>query len=154
MDVSKSFNNLIKKTISEYSQRIIDEYENINAQDLQNIWEEFSDTIVLNINDNEVIRCQYVFKKGPKSGKICGKKIKEGEYCCLHKDKEKSTNVVLYKHEESGCFIHKDTQFVFKQDGANKHVIGILTDNEIKSLSKDNINTCKKWKFKYIKQKV
>ena len=88
MDVSKSFNNLIKKTISEYSQRIIDEYENVNAQDLQNIWEEFSDTIVLNINDNEVIRCQYVFKKGPKSGKICGKKIKEGEYCCLHKDKE------------------------------------------------------------------
>ena len=148
MDVSKSFNNLLKKIIEEYSQRIIDE-KDISAEDLENIWSEFSDTFTLDLVNRKTLRCKYIFKRGTKEGKECGKRIKEGEYCCLHKAKDKSTNVVIYKHEETGNFIHKDTQLVFKSTSKNKIVIGKLSNNSINKLTNDDIKECRKWKFKY-----
>ena len=62
MDVSKSFNNLLKKIIEEYSQRIIDE-KDISAEDLENIWGEFSDTFTLDLVNRKMLRCKYIFKK-------------------------------------------------------------------------------------------
>ena len=68
-------------------------------------------------------------------------------------DKNETTNVVLYKYENTTNFIHKETQFIFKDVNKNRIVIGKLIDKTIKDLEESDIKECKKWKFKYDKSK-
>ena len=152
MAITKSINNVLKKIIEQYSQRIIDE-KDIKAEELENIWSEFSDDFSITLTDKKTLRCKYVYKKGTREGEVCGKCIKEGEYCYLHRNKDKSTNVVLYKYENSENFIHKETQFIFKDVNKNRIVIGKLIGKTIKDLEESDIKECKKWKFKYDKSK-
>lgn len=140
------FNEWINKKISDVAEKIHQEYC-IPKDEILNMFE---------INETEVLSCQYVLTRGAKSGSICGKKPKKGcKYCSVHMKKvkipEKSDKkLVLRKHTFfKDLFFHKETGFLVKSKAEG--VIGKIDeddDNEdeepkIVKLSSADIEKCK-----------
>ena len=98
--------------------------------------------------------------KVEKTGKACTCKVSDksttGSYCSKHLSKEKEsskkedkkvTKLVLRK-DSKGRFVDNETKFVFRPE--TKEVEGkVGDDDEVHSLSEDDIELCLKMKFKY-----
>lgn len=122
--------------------------------------------------------CPYVFTKGTKKGECCGSKPKtEKIYCSKHtkfegtdpkkieelpESREKPTirptqtnnkiepkpiQRVLRKHKDIGKLWHPESDLVFKS-AKERVVIGKCVENELVSLKKSDLDTCKQWGFK------
>lgn len=103
----KEIESSIKRSIDNYIECISDKYENIDVDDLHEIWNTVSKETKINecstsntqlpskkktspkTSDQNV--CPYKFIKGTKQDQTCGSKVKEGNsYCSRHKKYEGS----------------------------------------------------------------
>jgi hypothetical protein len=118
-------------------------------------------------SSEEIRHCPYIFVKGKdKKGTVCGAKVRiEGRtYCSRHKSKEgtlqkepKGTllpkarknvtpkKITLRMHRSLKVLWHPDSKLVFK----NRIVVSRIEDGDIRSLREEDIEECKKWRFKY-----
>ena len=128
---------------------------------------------------NENCGCPYEFTKGKDKGKQCGSKPKGGKvYCSKHQKYEGKTKVCkpvpqvkskikkstspsrespnkpvqiqFRKHKELGVLFHNETNLVLKSID-DKVIIGCINENKILDLTDENIETCKKYSFKFDK---
>jgi len=108
--------------------------------------------------EKEVRFCIYEFVKNPRKGDVCGKMIKEGDFCTVHrkkveeiekkKEREKRAESIILLMPKYG-YIHKATKFAFFSK-ENKTVYGKLSIYEkIIPLSDKDVELCKKYRFKY-----
>ena len=139
------FNEWLNKKISDVAEKINQEYC-IPKDEILNMFE---------INETKTLICQYILKRGTKSGNICGKKTKKGcKYCSVHMKKVKipekgDKKLVLRKHPFfKDLFFHKETGFLVKSKAEG--VIGKINyeeENEeephIIKLSSADIEKCK-----------
>uniref|UniRef100_A0A6C0CYJ9 Uncharacterized protein n=1 Tax=viral metagenome TaxID=1070528 RepID=A0A6C0CYJ9_9ZZZZ len=108
--------------------------------------------------------CQYVFSRGQNSGETCGSKtVINTVYCSRHKKQEgkepktkkiiptvdKTVKPVLTKHKIINKLWHQETGLVFDTIKDEKIVIGKVLDNKVISLTAEDVETCKNWRFKY-----
>jgi hypothetical protein len=106
----KLLENIIEKTIKEYSEKIIKEYNNVSIIKLEELWEEtLRDEGLDNKKvkkdeglDNKKVKCPYEFSKGKRKGEICNIKLSIGkDYCSSHNKsdvkKDKINNSILLK---------------------------------------------------------
>ena len=118
--------------------------KHIYSIDVSEDWQQFSGIGI-------VCFCIHEFINKPRKGEVCGKKIKSGEFCTLHKKKEKLEKDVNYisLHPKIGKYIHKTTKFIFFSKEV-KVVYGKLSfyDTIIPLCDKD-VELCKKNRFKY-----
>ena len=112
---------------------------------------------------SKISGCPYKFSKGDKIGLMCGKRAKDGTYCSIHKkhkgqeQKEKKIlptisnpkKPVLNLNKKLGKFWHAESKLVFNE---SKVVYGIYENDKIEKLSDNDIETCKKYGFKFIEQ--
>ena len=120
--------------------------------------------------------CPYPFSKGSKAGTVCNTKPKNGSiYCSAHKKFEgqepkpkkvipepkkpsspkdapvptpTDTKPIFYTHKNLNILYHRETGMVIKSS-KEPIVIGKLNKEIITPLTQDDIDTCKKWRFKY-----
>jgi hypothetical protein len=96
-------------------------------------------------------RCPYVFSKGIKKGLECGVKInnKNSQYCSLHKPKNQEDDTVIVARFVPSIqrFVHKISGLVFFSKDI-KEVYGKLKKDQIINLTHEDIELCKKYKFK------
>jgi hypothetical protein len=113
--------------------------------------------------------CRYEFTKPPRSGELCGIKVRDGgEFCSKHKkaadkspskekasmpkpksaddkkadnDEGESKKVVIKLNREIGKYWHPDTGFVFKSP-EDKVVIGHLRDGVVNPLTSTQKTKC------------
>ena len=159
MSLSSKINKIIKEHINLYITEISNEC-NIDKRTLQNIWKTIGkEKLKHNSEYSNCQTCQYIFKRGYKSGSKCNKHIKSGEFCSQHKKKNKiktctkRTNpkhIIIQRNKKIDRFWHKETSLVFKSKD-DRIVIGILKDDNVQKLSHDDIDTCKKWGFNFQK---
>jgi len=130
--------DLADKRALEFIQRI----KNVYSIDVIDDWNEFSGIEFF---------CIHEFVNKPRKGEVCGKKIKSGQFCLVHKKIEKKKEEVNYVsiHPKIGKYIHKTTKFAFFSKEL-KVVYGKLSfyDTIIPLCDKD-IELCKKHRFKY-----
>ena len=110
--------------------------------------------------------CPYKFSKGDKMGQMCGTRAKDGNtYCSIHKkyegqeQKEKkilpeiksksNSKPVINLNKKLGKFWHSESKLVFNEE---KVVYGIYENDKIQKLSNNDIETCKKYGFKFIEK--
>ena len=107
--LTKGIESVIKNAIEEYVQSISTKYEDIDIDDLEELWNEVSKTMKISVstksaktpvnaskpsskatsNDSDGDGCPYKFIKGAKQDQTCGSKAKEGNvYCSRHKKYE------------------------------------------------------------------
>ena len=147
---------------------------NIDGKKLVEEWEEYSKPEI----KKEYNKCVYEFVRAPHSGKKCGASIrKEGSiYCSKHSSKTSKTSknndekvsepiekvpdpqhlqpkkIAIRLHPELNKFVHNTTGLVFFSK--NEQVVyGKVINGVIKELSDEDIETCKKYQFKYDKSK-
>lgn len=117
--------------------------------------------------------CPYTFTKGKNEGTVCGSKPKDGgEYCSKHQKfegvgqtekkkiptpeksattsdgQEKKKRIVIRMNKDIDKYWNPETKMVFKSK-EEKIVIGKYEDEEVKKLTKQDIETCEKIGFKY-----
>ena len=137
--------------------KCIQEKYNIDARDIEREWTVF--------NSDPVFFCVYTFTRLPRKGETCGKKIKLGEYCSQHleknkkdkkeKEKEKETKKSVEKLEVVRMnykickYIHPPTKLAFFSK-EHKVVYGKLSlQDTIIPLCDKDINVCKQYMFRY-----
>ena len=94
---------LLNESISLFIEKICDKYDNVDIEELKNLWNNESvikksaikDKPKLSTKKNTESKeskddgCPYIFSKGEKSGNICGSKPKtDSEYCSRHQKYE------------------------------------------------------------------
>ena len=103
--LTKVIESAIKNAIEEYVQCISQKYDDVDVDELENIWNDVSKTMKISVSfkkstdgnsttsspkkgdDNS--DCPYLYIKGDKKGQPCGAKAKEGNiYCSRHKKHE------------------------------------------------------------------
>ena len=145
MDINLSFNKFLEQIIKTFIKKISDECD-VEQSKLETIWNDTFTSLKINISVTANTGCCYIIQRGKNAGNRCGCKVKDSSnYCAKHQQKEKK--IIIRKHT-SGKFWHPETQFVFESE-KNKIVIGKIIDEDIKDLSKSDIDICKKWKFPY-----
>ena len=114
--------------------------------------------------------CPYTFTKGKNEGTTCGSKPKDGgDYCSKHQKfegvgqtekkkiptPEKSSTetpekkrIVIRLNKDIDKYWNPETKMVFKSK-EEKVVVGKYDDDEIQKLTDGDIETCKKYCFKY-----
>lgn len=150
-------NRFVQQSINAFLKRAKQEFDIDMKQD----WIEF---------DNEpgpVFFCIHTFNRNPRKGDVCGKKLKKGEYCSLHKAKEaketketkkvksidnsvaKEKTEVVGLNYKLGKYIHQPTKLAFYSK-EHKIVYGKLSlqDTIIQLCDKD-ISLCKQYMFRY-----
>jgi hypothetical protein len=148
--------SLILKKIESF----IELYSNNNFN-IKNEWEEF----------NMILHCQYKFVRGLKKDSLCGKIIKEGEFCCLHKEKYNHKNkeknieekksisnekkipqiekiIIVVLNKNIGKFVHKPTKLIFYSK-EKQVVYARIKDEKIYPLRSCDIEICKQYNFNY-----
>lgn len=97
--------SVIKNAIEEFAMSITSKYDNIDAKDLEELWNDVSQTMKISVTAKKVTRlpsksseatkesnsnsCPYKFIKGAKQDQLCGSKVKDGNvYCSRHKKYE------------------------------------------------------------------
>ena len=145
--------------------------------DVRDDWEEFKKS-EQNETKNEAFHCIYEYKRNPKKGEVCGKKIKSGDYCSINKKKEKvekgekgedeneenddklekvkqkiepvDQTLVVKLYPKIGKYIHPLTRLAFfsKEHKVVYGKLSSLTDTIIPLCDKD-IETCKRYLFRY-----
>jgi hypothetical protein len=142
-------------------------------------WEEYSKPETKKVYN----KCIYEFVRAPHTGKKCGASIRKNDsvYCSKHifskknspekvepdpekdiktfedvpvplKDPPQAKKIAIRLHPELNKFVHTTSGLVF----FSKHeqvVYGKVIDGTIKELSDEDIETCKKYQFKYDKSK-
>lgn len=101
---------------------------------------------------NNPIFCIHVFKNKPRKGDVCGKQIKEGEYCSVHKKKKKekeNENEYVFLNLKLGKYIHKPTRFLFFSKELKVVYAKLSIYEKIIPLCDKDIEMCKKIRFKY-----
>jgi hypothetical protein len=156
---------LLKGSIEDFFVRI----ENTHRIDVRDDWKQFKEPV------HEVCYCVYEYTRNPRKGEVCGLKIKEGEYCSKHRktkvkmddtkeaikdqtepSKKTSTKpiqvdkqMIVRLYPKIGKFIHQQTKLAFFSS-EHKVVYGKLSlDDKIIPLSDKDIETCKKYMFRY-----
>lgn len=104
--LTKVIESAIKNAIKEYVQRISSKYNEIDVDDLEELWNEVSKSMKISDKPSNVITkstnrktsngkstdssgCPYVFIKGTRQDQTCGAQAKEGDtYCSRHKKYE------------------------------------------------------------------
>ena len=103
--LTQGLENAIKNAIEEFSSRIIANYECVDANGLETIWNSVSDNIKISVSFKETKNnnltaitseskennggCPYAFTKGAKSGETCGSNPTSGStHCSRHKKYE------------------------------------------------------------------
>ena len=86
------------------------------------------------------------FTNKPRKGDVCGKKIKEGDYCMIHKPKKVDELFVSLKN---GKYIHQQSKFVFFSKEIRVVYGKVSFYDTIIPLCDKDIEVCKKYKFKY-----
>ena len=101
--LTKQIEYAIKSAVEEFVELIDQKYEEVDLEELQNIWNNVSTSMKISVSfkkesktvpknistptDNKVNTsgCPYVFTKGAKKGECCGSKPKTGKvYCSRH----------------------------------------------------------------------
>lgn len=141
--------------------------------DVKDDWKQF-----ISENKLETFHCIYEYSRNPRKGEVCGKKIKNGEYCSVHKKKEKGDKkekeenedklekvkiekvkqkiepvdqtLVVKLYPKIGKYIHPLTRLAFfsKEHKVVYGKLSSLTDTIIPLCDKD-IETCKRYLFRY-----
>ena len=151
---------------------------NVDGKKLVEEWEEYSSSS--NEKVKKVYnKCIYEFVRAPHTGKKCGASIRKNDsvYCSKHIfsskkndekviEKDPDTEKVIEKdreppipkkiairlHQELNKFVHNTSGLVFFSK--NEQVVyGKVIDGVIKELNDEDIETCKKYQFKYDKSK-
>lgn len=95
--LTEKIENLVNTTFGVFSQAIVEKYDNIEINDLCELWEELvsSKLIVPKTSgktsnfEGETKTCNYLYQKGKRKGEICGEKPRrDGNYCSRHKKYE------------------------------------------------------------------
>lgn len=101
--LTQGIESAIQQAIEEYVQLISNTYDNVETDDLENIWNDVSKTMKISVSfkkaeakssTNKVSSentggCPYRFVKGAKKNQACGAKPREGmQYCSRHKKHE------------------------------------------------------------------
>ena len=151
MNQSRSFEKILQHHLSSFFKSINETYK-VDINDLQREWIVF--------NSDPVFFCVYTFIRHQRKGEICGKKIKSGEYCSLHKarkieEKVKEVKEVTEKLEvvrmnyKIGKYIHQPTKLAFFSK-ERKVVYGKLSlQDTIIPLCDKDIIVCKQYMFRY-----
>jgi hypothetical protein len=123
--------------------------------------------------------CPYVFMKGSKSGQMCGVRAKTGTYCSKHKKCEeagpkikkepvvpaakkamsktikepkttsvKPVEIQFNMNKKIGRHVNPQSSMVIKS-ATERVVIGKLVNDEIKPLNNEDLDTCRKFGFRY-----
>ena len=96
--------NLINTTFGAFTQRIVETYDDVEMEKLEELWEEtFQSKLILSSSPKKVTatptsipsspggECPYMYQKGKRKGEICAAKArKNGTYCSRHKKHENS----------------------------------------------------------------
>ena len=88
--IYKLIEEIIDKSIKEYTKRIIKEYSNVSEKKLVELWKSvlIETEVVKKVNkdETEVVKkerkCSYIFTKGKKKGEICNIKLSVGKNNC------------------------------------------------------------------------
>jgi hypothetical protein len=152
---------------------------NIDGKKLVEEWEEYSKPEIKKTYN----KCIYEFVRAPHTGKKCGASIRKDDsvYCSKHTFSKKNTEkdipdqpipvpilipvpdpvkdppqpkkIAIRLHPELNKFVHTASSLVFFSK--NEQVVyGKVIDGVIKDLSDEDIETCKKYQFKYDKSKL
>jgi hypothetical protein len=153
--------------IQKFIEKIVGVYENCNKEILMGLWKE--------MNKGGEHGCVFKITRGNKKGENCGKNTKDGgEYCFRHeKSISKKSNEkipekkaakprerlrssspvkkelgtrVLRKHPVLEVLYHSETNLVFRS-ARNRVVIGVIRDDKVCDLDKDDFEIAKKWSF-------
>lgn len=93
----KNIENTINSSISEFLDRIVEKYDQLDRKELLQLWNtngpsehnsKSKDKAKKELKDSSQTGCPYIMTKGAKKDTMCGTKPKDGStYCSLHKDK-------------------------------------------------------------------
>ena len=101
-NLTQIINTAVNTAISKYVSKIVTEFEGIDAEELQVLWNEVSSDIKVSMSSTTKTKkspaksassnedgCPYEFQRGDKSGTVCGSSPKDGSsYCARHKKYE------------------------------------------------------------------
>jgi hypothetical protein len=157
--LTKTINEIMTKFIK----RVASKYD-LNQDEILEMWFEGTSTASRTVSVDGS-GCPYVPSRGQNKGVVCGSKpAKDSTHCSVHKKyenkepKEKKTvpvpktsgvDKVFKKNlaEVKGYLMNKKTSLLIK-DGENQ-VSKKLLEGKIVDLSSEDIETCKKYGFKY-----
>lgn len=160
----KLFND-IEKNIDEFIRKVSLTC-GVEKSDLSEIWLGLNKPTKSKKNktdeDNNGDGCPYFWSKGTKKGTRCGAKSKsDSPWCSQHKKyankdhktsnvlpSKKSSSVVLHKHKKTGKLWHRDSGLVIKS-AQDRVVVGCIENDTFRPLVEDDVDTCKKYGFKY-----
>lgn len=151
----------------------------VDIEKVKENWKEFMSNENKVENKVEAFHCIYEYSRNPRKGEVCGKKIKSGEYCSSHKKREKKIDessvneskkeskqttkestkekvepvdqtLIVKLYPKVGKYIHPMTRLAFfsKEHKVVYAKLSLLDDTIIPLCDKD-IETCKRYLFRY-----
>uniref|UniRef100_A0A6C0EK14 WGR domain-containing protein n=1 Tax=viral metagenome TaxID=1070528 RepID=A0A6C0EK14_9ZZZZ len=172
--LSKDIVKLIGETVYAFIKNVSKEHD-LDEEELRVMWEGGKKTKESDKKRSHSAKsdgCPYEYTKGKKQGTLCGVKPKDGAvYCATHKKYEgqqkrerkvipapKKTsrkvseeNLVLKMNKDIGKLCHPQSGLVFKSP-QEPVAIGKLHQKKIRPLTDEDIETCKKFGFRFAKE--
>lgn len=144
MNHQEKINKYIQTQVNDFIQKISSSYS-IEQDELLLLWNDKAKvkrrpSNTMEVKPREVKpRCTYIFKRGERKNKACGKIIKKGKLCCSEHDKFLITDI-----ENTPYKLHNKTNLVLH----NKKVIGKYDGKNILDLSSDDVELALSYSFK------